>query len=109
MKYLFLGIAIIAEVIATSALKGTEGFSKFWPSVLVVLGYGTAFYLLSLTLKEIPVGVAYAIWSGMGIVLVSAVGMVLYKQKLDLPAVIGLLLIIAGVIIVNVFSKTSAH
>lgn len=109
MKYLFLGIAIIAEVIATSALKGTEGFSKFWPSVLVVLGYGTAFYLLSLTLKEIPVGVAYAIWSGLGIVLVSAVGMVLYKQKLDLPAIIGLLLIIAGVIVVNVFSKTSVH
>jgi small multidrug resistance pump len=109
MKYLLLGIAIVAEVIATSAMKASEGFTRFWPSVLVVIGYGIAFYFLSLTLKTIPLGIAYAIWSGVGIVLISAAGVVLYKQTLDLPAVIGLLLIIAGVLIVNIFSKTSAH
>lgn len=109
MKYLVLAIAIILEVIATSALKASEGFTKFWPSVIVVAGYGIAFYCLSLTLRSIPVGVAYAIWSGLGIVLVSAAGWILYNQKLDTGAIIGMLLIIAGVIVLNVFSKSAGH
>ncbi|WP_109698911.1 DMT family transporter [Chitinophaga deserti] len=109
MKYVLLGIAIISEVIATSALKASEGFTRFWPSAIVIAGYGIAFYCLSLTLKTIPVGIAYAIWSGLGIVLVSAAGVFLYKQKLDLGAIIGMLLIIAGVIVVNVFSKSASH
>lgn len=109
MKYLILAIAIICEVIATSALKASEGFTKPLPSLIVVAGYGIAFYCLSLTLKSIPVGIAYAIWSGLGIVLVSAAGWIMYKQKLDTGAMVGMLLIIAGVIVVNVFSKSEAH
>jgi small multidrug resistance pump len=109
MKFVFLTIAIIAEVIATSALKSVEGFTKFWPSFIVILGYGIAFYFLSLTLKTIPVGIAYAIWSGLGITLVSIIGYFFYKQDLDLPAILGLLMILAGVVVINVFSKTVAH
>ena len=109
MKYIFLTIAIIAEVIATSALKSVEGFSKLGPSALVVIGYGVAFYFLSMTLKAIPVGIAYAIWSGLGITLISIVGYFFYKQNLDFPAILGLLLILAGVVVINVFSKTVAH
>ena len=107
--YLQLAIAIVAEVIATSALKASEDFTRILPSVFVVVGYGIAFYFLSLTLKTIPVGIAYAIWSGIGIVLVSAIGWVLYGQKLDLMAIIGLSLIIAGVLVVNLLSKTAGH
>jgi small multidrug resistance pump len=107
--YLQLAIAIVAEVIATSALKASDDFSRILPSVLVVIGYGIAFYFLSLTLKSIPVGVAYAIWSGIGIVLVSAIGWVVYDQKLDLMAIIGLALIIAGVLVVNLLSKSITH
>jgi len=107
MKYwLFLCVAIVCEVIATSALKQSEGFSRFWPSVIVILGYGAAFYLLSLTLSVIPMGVAYAIWSGLGIALITFVGWVLYGQKLDLPAVMGIGLIVAGVVVMSVFSKS---
>ncbi|MGO4291297.1 DMT family transporter [Chitinophaga sp. RAB17] len=109
MKYVYLGIAIVAEIIATSALKESLSFTKLWPSVIVVVGYTIAFYFLSLTLKTLPVGIAYAIWSGVGIVMISVVGALLYKQKLDLPAIIGMLLIIAGVVIIHVFSKMSAH
>ncbi|MEP9367873.1 SMR family transporter [Xanthobacter sp. VNH20] len=109
MTYVLLLIAITAEVIATSALKAAEGFSKPVPSVIVVLGYAVAFYCLSLTLKVLPVGIAYAIWSGVGIVLVAAIGLVVYGQKLDLPAVIGLGLIIAGVLVVNLLSKSVPH
>lgn len=109
MKFLFLFIAIIAEVIATSALKASEQFSKPVPSVIVVAGYLVAFYFLSLTLKTIPVGIAYALWSGVGIVLVSAVGYFVYQQTLDLPALLGIALIIIGVIVINVFSKAAAH
>ena len=86
-----------------------EGFTRLWPSVIVVAGYGVAFYFLSLTLKTIPVGVAYAIWSGLGITLVSIIGYFLYKQNLDLPAILGLCLIIAGVLVINIFSKTVSH
>ncbi|MFL9923871.1 SMR family transporter [Herbaspirillum lusitanum] len=107
--YLALGIAIVSEVVATSALRASDGFSRLWPSVLVVVGYGLAFFFLSVTLKSIPVGVAYAIWSGLGIVLISIVAYFLYNQKLDLPAILGMGLIMAGVLVLNLFSKSSAH
>jgi small multidrug resistance pump len=109
MKWIFLLIAIIAEVIATSALKSAEGFTKPGPSIIVLFGYGIAFYFLSLTLKQIPVGIAYAIWSGVGIILISTIGYFFYKQTLDLPAIIGILLIMAGVIVINLFSKSVSH
>ena len=109
MTYLYLSIAIVAEVIATSALRASDGFTVLWPSVIVIIGYVVAFYFLSLTLKTMPVGIAYAIWSGVGIVLISAVGWLLYKQVLDLPAILGMVLIGAGVIVINVFSKSSVH
>ena len=109
MKYIFLFLAIVAEVIATSAMKASNQFTLLLPSLLTVAGYGVSFYLLSFALKSIPVGIAYATWSGGGIVLVSAIGVILYKQRLDGPAVAGIALIIAGVLIMNLFSKTSAH
>ena len=107
--YAWLGLAIIAEVIATSALKASEGFTRLWPSVVTAVGYGIAFYALSLTLRTMPTGIAYAIWSGVGIVLISAVGWVWFRQALDVPAMIGLGLIVAGVLVVNVFSKSTVH
>ncbi|WP_292992955.1 SMR family transporter [Nitrosomonas sp.] len=107
--WIFLAVAIISEVIATSFLKSAEGFTRFWPSLVVVVGYLLAFYLLSLTLKTIPVGVAYAIWSGVGIVLIALSGWLFLGQSLDTPAVIGLTLIVAGVIVINVFSRTVSH
>lgn len=109
MTHVFLLIAIVAEVIATSALKATEGFTRLMPTLIVFIAYGTAFYFLSLTLKVIPVGVAYAIWAGLGIVLISLVGWIVYRQALDLPALIGISLIIAGVVIINMFSKAGGH
>ena len=107
--WLLLLIAIIGEVIATTALKASEGFSRPLPSVVVVVGYGVAFYFLSMTLKTIPVGIAYALWSGVGIVLISLLGWIVFKQSLDAPAVIGMGLIVAGVLVINVFSKTASH
>ena len=109
MKWVYLLLAIVSEVVATSALKSSESFSRLWPSVLTVVGYGVAFYLLSLTLREMPVGIAYAIWSGVGIVLVALAAVVLCGQKLDLPALIGMGLIVAGVIVINVCSKSVVH
>ena len=109
MKWVYLLLAIVSEVVATSALKSSESFSRLWPSVLTGVGYGVAFYLLSLTLREMPVGIAYAIWSGVGIVLVSLAAVVLFGQKLDLPALIGMGLIVAGVIVINVCSKSVVH
>ncbi|SHG88630.1 DMT family transporter [Pedobacter caeni] len=109
MKFIYLFVAILAEVIATSALKASEQFSKLIPSLIVIAGYVIAFYFLSLTLKTMQVGIAYALWSGVGIVLVSAAGYFLYQQKLDLPAILGIGLIILGVIVINVFSKSAAH
>ena len=109
MKWVYLLLAIVSEVVATSALKSSESFSRLWPSVLTVVGYGVAFYLLSLTLREMPVGIAYAIWSGVRIVLVSLAAVVLFGQKLDLPALIGMGLIVAGVIVINVCSKSVVH
>ena len=109
MKWVYLLLAIVSEVVAKSALKSSETVSRLWPSVLTVVGYGVAFYLLSLTLRELPVGIAYAIWSGVGIVLVSLAAVVLFGQKLDLPALIGMGLIVAGVIVINVCSKSVVH
>ena len=109
IAYLYLGVAIFAEVIATSALRAAEGFTVLLPSAIAIVGYVVAFYFLSQTLKTMPVGVAYAIWSGVGIVMVSIVALVLYKQVLDLPALLGMGLIMAGVIVINLFSKTAGH
>ena len=108
-SYVYLAIAIIAEVIGTTALKAADGFTRLGPSLVTVLSYATAFYFLALTLKVIPVGVAYAIWSGVGIVIIAAIGWVWYRQSLDLPALIGLGLIIAGVAVVNLFSRSVHH
>ncbi|MGO4704803.1 multidrug efflux SMR transporter [Microvirga sp. 2MCAF38] len=105
MNYAYLFAAILCEVVATSALKASDSFSRLWPSIIVVIGYGLAFYFLSLTLRTIPVGIAYAIWSGIGIVLIALVGWILFDQKLDLAAIVGLGLIIAGVLVVNLLSK----
>ncbi|MBP7610852.1 MAG: multidrug efflux SMR transporter [Steroidobacteraceae bacterium] len=105
----YLAIAIVAEVIATSALKASAGFSRAGPSAVVVIGYGIAFYFLSLTLQSIPVGVTYAIWSGVGIVLITLVAWLLYGQALDAAAIVGLSLIVAGVAVLNLFSKSVAH
>ncbi|WP_408292497.1 DMT family transporter [Paraburkholderia sediminicola] len=107
--YALLAIAIVAEVIATSAMRASEGFARLLPATVVVIGYGIAFYCLSLTLKTIPVGIVYAVWSGAGIVLITLVAVVMYRQVPDLPAIIGLGLIIAGVAVLNVFSKMQAH
>lgn len=107
--WILLAIAIVSEVIATSYLKSAEGFTRLWPSLVVVAGYLLAFYLLSLTLKTIPVGIAYAIWSGVGIVLIALSGWLFLGQSLDIPAVIGLTLIIAGVAVINIFSQSAAH
>ena len=108
-QWLFLSIAIISEVVATSALKSSNGFSQFWPSLVVIAGYAVAFFFLSLTLRTIPVGVAYAIWSGVGIVLITVIGWLVLGQALDTPAIIGLTLIIMGVVVLNVFSKSLTH
>ena len=108
-QWLFLGAAIVSEVIATSAMKSSEGFTKLVPSIVVVLGYITAFYFLSLTLKTIPVGIAYAIWAGLGIVLIAVVGWIVHGQKLDIPAMLGMALILLGVLVINLFSKTGGH
>ncbi|KOF53536.1 MULTISPECIES: SMR family transporter [unclassified Achromobacter] len=109
MKWLYLAVAIVAEIIATSALKSSDGFSRLIPSAVTVTGYVVSFYFLSLTLREIPVGIAYAIWSGVGIVLISLVGAVFFKQHLDAPALAGIGLIIAGVAVMNLFSKSVPH
>jgi small multidrug resistance pump len=106
MHWLYLAVAIVSEVIATSALKAAEGFTRWLPSLLVVVGYTSAFYFLSLTLRFIPLGVAYAIWSGVGVALVSVVGWVVYRQSLDLATLIGIALIAAGVVVLNLFSRT---
>ncbi len=108
-QWIYLAVAIVSEVIATSALKPSEGFSRLWPSLIVVAGYASAFYFLSLTLKTIPIGVVYAIWSGAGIALITLVGWLYFRQSLDVPAIIGLLLIVAGVVVLQLFSKTISH
>lgn len=107
--WLILGVAIVSEVIATSALKASDGFSRLLPSALVVVGYGIAFYCLALVLRTLPVGIVYAIWSGAGVALIALVGWLIYGQALDLPAIVGMTLIVSGVFVLNVFSKTVAH
>ena len=109
MAWLYLTIAIVAEVIATSFLKASDGFTKLLPSLAVVVGYAAAFFFLSLTLKEIPVGVAYAVWSGIGVTLIAAIGWIFLGQKLDAAAIAGMGLIVAGVVVLNLFSKAAAH
>lgn len=104
-NWLFLGVAIFGEVIATSALKASDGFSKLLPSIVVTGGYLVAFYFLSLALRSIPVGVAYAIWSGLGVVFITAIAWLVYGQKLDIAAIVGITLIMAGVVVMNVFFK----
>jgi small multidrug resistance pump len=109
MIYAWLVVAIVFEVIATSALKATDGFTRLWPSVVTLGGYAFAFYFLSLTLRTMPVGIVYAVWSGAGIVLIAAIGWFWFRQALDAPALIGLALILAGVLVVNLFSKSVGH
>ena len=109
IQWMYLAIAIISEVIGTSALNASEGFTKPIPSVIVVLGYAVAFYFLSLTLKTIPVGVVYAVWSGVGVALIALAGYILYGQKLDAAALIGMALIVAGVLVINLFSASTSH
>ena len=106
MKWLYLILAILAEVIATSALKYAEGFTRLVPSAIVIAGYAVAFYCLSLTLQHMSVGIAYAIWSGLGTLLIAITSAVLLKQKLDTPAIMGLALVVTGVVVINVFSKS---
>lgn len=108
-NFFFLGIAIIFEIIATSALKKSEQFTQLIPSIITIVGYFAAFYFLSFAIRTIPVGIAYAIWSGVGIVLITIIGAVFFKQIPDLPAIIGLALIMIGVVVINLFSKTTAH
>ena len=109
IHWLYLTIAIVAEVVGTSFLRASEGFTKLVPSVLVIAGYGLAFFFLSLTLKDIPVGIAYAIWSGAGVTLITAIGWLFLGQKLDPAAMVGMGLIVAGVVVLNLFSKSAAH
>ena len=104
-----LFFAILSEVIATTALKLSDGFTKFVPSVIVVVGYGASFYLLSISLKVIPIGLAYAIWSGVGIVLTVIAGMIIWRESLDWARVIGILFIILGILVINLFSKITVH
>jgi small multidrug resistance pump len=106
---IYLFIAIVLEVIATSALKASNSFTRLIPTLIVIAGYAGAFWFLSLTLRSMPVGIAYAIWSGVGIVLISLVGWLWFKQSLDWPAILGMALIVAGVLTINLFSKISSH
>ena len=107
--WLAIAIAIVAEVMATTALKASQEFTRLWPSLLVILGYGTAFYFMTISLRVLPVGIMYAIWSGVGIVLISLLGWLVYRQTLDEPAMVGMGLIISGVIVINVFSSSVRH
>ena len=107
--WIYLATAIIAEVIATSALKASHEFTRLVPTLIVVTGYLTAFYFLTLSLRVIPVGIAYAIWAGLGIVLIAIISWIVYGQKLDLPALVGMGLIISGVLVINLFSNTGGH
>lgn len=104
-----LGAAILSEVVGTTFLQASQQFTKPWPTLGMAICYGAAFFFLSHALKVIPVGIAYAIWSGLGVVMISLIGMVLFKQKLDLPAIIGLVMIVGGVVVINVFSKAVSH
>lgn len=107
--YIYLVLAIITETIGTSALQASQQFTRFWPSVLVLIAYALSFYLMALTLKFMPVGIVYAIWSGLGIVFIAMIGLLAFGQRLDLPAVLGLGLIILGVLVIHLFSQSAGH
>lgn len=109
MHYVFLFVAVVGEVVGTSTLKATEGFTRLWPTLIVVIAYGVAFYFLSLSVERFPIGVLYAVWSGLGVVLIAVAGYVIYGDRLDLPAIAGLTLIIAGVATIQLFSETVRH
>lgn len=104
--YAFLIVAILAEIIAANALKSSHQFTRLWPTILSLSAYGVSLFLLTLVLKQIPLGITYAIWSGIGIVFVALIGVLYHKEVMDLPAIIGMALIIAGVVVINLFSKT---
>lgn len=108
LHYIYLLAAIIAETIGTSALQASQQFSRFWPSMLVIIAYAISFFLLSMTLRVMPVGIVYAIWSGLGIVLIAIIGFVVFHQRLDLPAMLGLAMIIGGVLVIHLFSSSNA-
>ncbi len=109
LHYVYLIFAVIAETIATTALQASQQFTRLGPSVVVIVGYGIGFYLLSLTLKFMPVGVMYAIWSGLGIVLIAVIGWLVFAQRLDLPAVIGMGMIVGGILVIQLWSTTAVH
>lgn len=109
VHYIYLFLAVLAETIGTSALQASQQFTKLWPSLLVVVAYAISFYLLALTLKYMPVGIMYAIWSGLGIVLIAGIGFLYFGQKLDAPAFLGLAMIIGGIVIIHLFSKSAVH
>jgi len=109
MAYFYLAIAIVAEVIGTSSLKASEEFTRLWPSLMVFAGYGVSFYFLTLVFRTIPLGVAYAIWSGLGIALITIIGYVFFRQVLDAPAMLGIGLIVAGVAVIKLFSNVTVH
>jgi small multidrug resistance pump len=108
-SYLFLIAAILAETIGTTALQASQQFTRFWPSVVVVVGYAVSFYLLALVLRTIPVGIAYAVWSGLGIVFIALIGLIVFGQRLDAPAIAGMGLILAGILVIHLFSNAAPH
>ena len=109
VHYIILIFAIIAETIGTTALQASQQFTRLWPSVIVVIAYGVSFYLLALALRFMPVGVVYAMWSGLGIVMIAIIGYLVFGQRLDLPALIGIAMILCGILVIHLFSQTSPH
>ncbi|MEM8742691.1 MAG: SMR family transporter [Pseudomonadota bacterium] len=109
VQFIYLFFAVLAETAATAALQASAQFTRLWPSVAVVVGYGLAFYFMSLTLRYMPVGIVYAIWSGLGILFIAIIGYFVFHQKLDLPAILGIALILAGILVINLFSQTASH
>ncbi len=109
LAYVYLVIAILTETIGTTALQASQQFTRLWPSILVVLAYGASFWFMALALKFMPVGLVYAIWSGLGIVFIAMIGFIVFQQRLDLPAVLGIGMIIAGILVIQLFSNTTTH
>lgn len=109
LHYIYLIVAVAAETVGTTALQASDQFTKLWPTVIVVVAYGLAFFFLGIALKYIPVGIAYALWSGLGIILIALIGFTVFGQRLDLPAILGLAMIIGGIVVIQLFSKTATH
>ncbi|APX11542.1 DMT family transporter [Tateyamaria omphalii] len=109
LHYIYLIVAVAAETIGTTALQASNQFTRTGPTILVIVAYGFAFYFLGIALKYIPVGIAYALWSGLGIVLIALIGVAVFGQRLDLPAALGLAMIIGGIVVIQLFSKTATH